>query len=87
MCHRVILLLQESCVYTKSQCVPPGLRRGEVQCTLRRDRVNKSQDCSRLGLTPCQCPERHENSVYRDTGGRAQECQTCCRSASGTCRQ
>ena len=74
-------MFQETCVYTRSQCVPPGLRRGQTQCTLRRERVNKGQDCGRLGLTPCQCPEQHENSVYRDQG-----CQSCCRSATGSCR-
>ena len=74
-------------MYTKSPCVPPGLRRGQTQCTLRRERVNKSQDCGRLGLSPCQCPEEHENSVYRDMGGtQGHQCQSCCRSVTGSCR-
>ena len=68
----------EECLDKKSHCVPPGMWRGETQCTVRRlikyqdhsdsKRLIKYQDhpdnkCNILGLEPCQCPYHHENSV------------------------
>ena len=57
----------EECLDKKSLCVPPGMWRGETQCTARKliridDPGRLSDTCSVLGLVTCTCPY-HENSV------------------------
>ena len=58
----------EECLDKKSLCVPPGLWRGETQCSIRKlvrfeePRMQKKDTCSVLGLDKCSCPY-HENSV------------------------
>ena len=69
---------QEDCAQSRSLCVPPGLRRGELQCTLRRN-MDKLSECSRFGLSSCSrgCPHVRSNSIH---------CNTCCQDTSGLCR-
>ena len=73
---------QETCATTRASCVPPGLRRGELQCTVRRRDGRRPQEklseCSRFGLSPCVrgCPVV-SNSLH---------CQTCCQDRAGQCR-
>ena len=74
----------ESCVRARSGCVPPGLRRAELQCTVRRRR-DKQRDrqrvrlssCSRFGLSECSCPQVRSNSLH---------CNTCCGDQTRQCR-
>ena len=72
----------ESCLEKRSLCLPPGMQRGETECTvwqlLKYDstKVRKqNSDCARLGLETCSCPGQ-ENSV---------ECKTCCRRKGEKC--
>ena len=62
----------EECLDRKSHCVPPGMWRGETQCTVRRlikyqdhpdTKIHDENMCNILGLDTCQCPYYHENSV------------------------
>ena len=72
----------ESCLEKRSLCLPPGMQRGETECTVRKlleydnTKVRKqNSDCARLGLETCSCPGQ-ENSV---------ECKTCCRRKGEKC--
>lgn len=70
----------EQCLAVSSDCVPPGLRRGESECQYRQSsRPQKSSQCSRIGLKTCHCP-RESNSVTLTS------CSTCCRSKGEACR-
>lgn len=62
----------ESCVLTSSRCVPPGLRRAETQCTVRKPSHPRTNDqCHMLGLVSCSCPQ-HANDVSPPA------CTNCC---------
>ena len=80
----------ERCLEMKSSCTPPGLRRGEIEChfrklthyssksneIVRKKKVKKNTDCSRLGLQHCPCPGSR-NSVT---------CTSCCGIKGEDCR-
>ena len=54
------------------RCNPPGLRRSESQCRVRRRQSElsvSSGQCHGLGLIPCSCPQ-HTNHVSH--------CSHCC---------
>ena len=75
----------ETCLEKKSLCVPPGMARGETECTVRkllkydRNKVThvkkQNSDCLRLGLQTCPCPG-HENDI---------DCTSCCRRKGEQC--
>ena len=75
----------EECLDKKSLCVPPGMWRGEKQCTVRKlirfeePRNTKEDTCSVLGLDTCTCPY-HENSVIS-----CEDDVYCQRSSSASC--
>jgi len=80
----------ENCLEVKSSCIPPGLRRGEIECTFRKksysystskvsvnkQRLQQNSDCSRLGLDSCDCPGQ-DNSL---------SCTSCCGIKGHDCR-
>ena len=70
---------QESCVQARSDCVPPGLRRAELQCTVRRSSHHQPRlsECSRFGLSSCSCPQVTSNSLH---------CNTCCEDRTRQCQ-
>ena len=71
----------ESCLQKRSLCVPPGMQRGETECTVRKllhydqHQVMESSDCRRLGLETCACSGQ-ENYVT---------CKVCCRRKGEKC--
>ena len=67
---------QETCVRARSDCVPPGLRRAELQCTVRPS-PGQLTECSRFGLSSCSCPQVRSNSLH---------CHTCCEDQTRQCR-
>ena len=80
----------EKCLERKSSCIPPGLRKGEIECHFRKSihysskshhkvhkmKITQANDCSRLGLQPCACPGSR-NSVT---------CTSCCGIKGEDCR-